>query len=114
MTALFDDEKQQKQVDLLRIAEEEDLAKTLASSKYNIPYIDLTKVVIENEALNAVPEDEAREFEVAPFNVSGKKLLIAVHAPERLEVRNLKKTLESKGYKVIYFMASKISLEKVW
>lgn len=114
MSVSFDDEKQQKQVEILRIAEEEDLAKTLATTKYNIPYIDLTKVVIENEALNAVDEEEAREFEVAPFNISGKKILIAVHAPERLEVKNLKKTLENKGYKVIYFMASKKSLEKVW
>ncbi|MEZ4103048.1 MAG: hypothetical protein R3B55_00525 [Candidatus Paceibacterota bacterium] len=54
MTVLFDDEKQLKQVELLRIAEEEDLAKTLAATKYNIPYIDLTKVTIENEALKTV------------------------------------------------------------
>ncbi len=114
MTVLFNEDKQEKQIELLRINEEEDLAKTLAATKYNIPYIDLTKVVIENDALKTVPEDEAREIEVAPFNIAAKKVLIAVHAPERMEVLNLKKTLERKGYKVIYFMASKKSLEKVW
>ncbi len=114
MSVLFNEDKQQKQIDLLRMNEEEDLAKTLASTKYNVPYIDLTKVVIENDALKTVPEQEAREIEVAPFNIAGKKVLIAVHAPERMEVLNLKKTLERKGYKVIYFMASKKSLEKVW
>ncbi|MDQ5901440.1 MAG: type pilus assembly protein PilB [Patescibacteria group bacterium] len=114
MSPSFNEEKEQKQLEILRLAEEEDLAKTLASTKYGVPYIDLTKVVIENEALKAVSENEAREFEVAPFNISGKKLLIAVRAPERMEVLNLKKTLENKGYKVIFFMASKKSLEKVW
>ncbi len=114
MNVLFNEDKQQKQIDLLRITEEEDLAKTLATTKYHVPYIDLTKVVIENDALKTVSEDEAREIEVAPFNIAGKKVLIAVHAPERMEVLNLKKTLERKGYKVIYFMASKKSLEKVW
>jgi type II secretory ATPase GspE/PulE/Tfp pilus assembly ATPase PilB-like protein len=114
MAPSFDEEKQIKHMEILRLQEEEDLAKTLASTKYSIPYIDLTKVVIENEALKAIPENEAREFEVAPFNIAGKKLLIAVKAPERLEVKNLKKTLESKGYKVILFMASRKSLEKVW
>ncbi|MDQ5952923.1 MAG: type pilus assembly protein PilB [Patescibacteria group bacterium] len=110
----FDEDKQDKRIERLRLQEEEDLARILAETKYNIPYIDLTKVVIENEALNTIPEDEAREIEVAPFNISGKKILIAVHAPERNEVVSIKKTLENKGYKVSFFMASKKSLEKVW
>jgi len=114
MSPTFDDEKQDKQIEVLRIQEEEDLAKTLATSKYNVPYIDLTKVVIENEALKAIPEEEAREIEIAPFNISGKKLLIAVHAPARQEVLAMKKSLEQKGYNVLIFMASKKSLEKVW
>lgn len=114
MSVSFDEVKQKKQIEILRIQEEEDLAKTLAATKYHVPYIDLTKVVIENEALKAVEEREAREIEVGPFNISGKKVLIAVRAPERMEVLNLRKTLERKGYQVIFFMASKKSLEKVW
>ena len=114
MVISFDEEEQKKRMNILLINEEEDLAKTLAETKYHVPYIDLTKVMIENDALKTVPEDEAREIEVAPFNISAKKILIAVHAPQRMEVLNLKKTLERKGYKVIYFMASKKSLEKVW
>lgn len=114
MVISFDEEEQKKRMNILLINEEEDLAKTLAETKYHVPYIDLTKVMIENDALKTVPEDEAREIEVAPFNISAKKVLIAVHAPQRMEVLNLRKTLERKGYKVIYFMASKKSLEKVW
>lgn len=114
MSPSFNDDQEIKRVELLRLQEEEDLAKTLASTKYHVPYIDLTKVVIENEALKAVPEEDARQFEVAPFNISGKKLLMAVHAPERGEVVGLKKDLERRGYKVAIFMASKRSLQKVW
>lgn len=110
----FDEDKQEKRIERLRMQEEEDLAKTLAETKYNVPYIDLTKVVVENEALKTVSEQEARELEVAPFNISGKKILMAVHAPQRDGVLSLKKVLESKGYSVNIFMASKKSLQKVW
>ena len=110
----FDDEKQRKKLQVLRLQEEEDLVKTLANSKYHIPYVDMSKVVVENEALKVIDENRARELEVAPFNIAQKKLLIAVRAPQGEGVEAFGKELEKKGYKISWFMASRKSLEKVW
>lgn len=110
----FDDEKEEKKLELLRIVEEEELSKTLAETKYHIPYVDLGKVVLENEALKAIPEDRAKELEVAPFNIAGRKLLIAVRAPERTGLKGLEEDLKRNGYIISWFMASRASLEKAW
>ena len=48
--ALFDEEKQNKQLDDLHKQEEEQFVATLAESKYNLPYIDLYRLGIDNES----------------------------------------------------------------
>lgn len=110
----FDDEKEEKKLELLRLQEEEDLAKTLAETKYGIPYVDLGKVVLENEALKSIPETTAKELEVAPFNIAGRKLLVAVRAPQREGLSKLEEDLKRNGYILSWFMASRASLEKAW
>jgi len=110
----FKDKKQAQQLSDLHKVEEEELVAFLAENKYGIPYINLRAVVIDNEALRAVPEDKARAIEVAPFKLQGKKLSIAVRAPARPEMENLKKTLIEHEYEPTFYMASLASLEKVW
>lgn len=110
----FDDDEQSKRISILRQREEEDLIKNLAESKYGLSYIDLTKVMVQNEALKTIPEKMARDLEVAPFNIVGKRLFVAVHSPQRDDVKKLMADLKNKGYQVKYFMASRKSLEKVW
>lgn len=112
--AQFNDEKDLKKLQLLRLEEEEELVKTLADTKYHIPYVNLSKVVLENEALKAIPKDLAKELEVAPFNISGRKLLVAVRAPQRDGISALEADLKRNGYVISWFMASLASLEKVW
>jgi type IV pilus assembly protein PilB len=110
----FDDQKEDKKLELLYLQEEEALAKTLAETKYHIPYVDLSKVILENDALKTVPEDLARKLEVAPFNVAGKKLLVAVRAPEHDGLTELEADLKRKGFVISWFMASHASLAKAW
>lgn len=110
----FDDTKEEKKLELLYLQEEEALAKTLAETKYHIPYVDLGKVILENEALKAVPEDVARRLEIAPFNIAGKKLLIAVRAPEHEGLDELEANLKKAGFVVSFFMASSASIKKAW
>jgi len=74
--AKFDEEKQERQLEDLRKQEEEQLVATLAESKYGLPYIDLYRLGIDNEALRAISEEESREMHVAPFKLFGKNILI--------------------------------------
>ena len=79
--ATFDEEKQNKQLDDLHKQEEEELVAVLAESKYKLPYIDLARLGIDNEALRAISEKDARELKVAPFKLFGKNIFIAVRSP---------------------------------
>jgi type II secretory ATPase GspE/PulE/Tfp pilus assembly ATPase PilB-like protein len=108
------DEKNKKFVDDIRAKEEEELVETLARDKYGIPSINLISIGIENEALKLVDEKRAKELEVAPFNLSGKVVSIAVRAPGRDDTKMLEQEIENKGYVIKWFMASRASLEKAW
>src|SRR3989344_6023510 len=76
----FDDEKENKQLDELHKQEEEELVAMLAESKYGLPYIDLHRIGVDNEALRIIPEKEAIEMKVAPFKLFGKNIFIAINA----------------------------------
>ncbi len=110
----FDEEKELKKLDDLKKKEEEELIQMLAEQKYNIPYVNLNNMPIENEAVRALAEPEARAIEAAPFKKLGHIIHVAVHSPERIEIKELFKKLTDKGMEPIFYMASRASLEKVW
>ncbi len=110
----FDDEKQKKRLDDLRHQEEEELVATLAESQYGIPYIDLYHHIVDNEALRAIPEEEAHELKVAPFKLTGKNVSIAVRSPQPELLQRLKDEMTAKNLVPSFYMVSGASLEKVW
>jgi type IV pilus assembly protein PilB len=110
----LNDDIQKRKLEDLRHEEEEDLVKILAEAKYNLPSIDLGNIGVENEALRAVSESEARRLKVGPFKVLGKAVHIAILSPDNPEIISLKRDLEHRGYQPIFYMASHASVEKVW
>jgi type IV pilus assembly protein PilB len=111
---LFDEEKQNKQLDDLHKQEEEELVATLAESKYGLPYIDLYRLGIDNEALRAISEKDSREMNVAPFKLFGKNIFIAVRTPDDDLFKKLKDDMERKSLVPTFYMVSAASLNKVW
>src|SRR3989344_4528341 len=73
--AIFDEEKQNKQLEDLHKQEEEELVANLAESKYGLPYADLRVLEIDNEALRSISEADAIEMKVAPFKLFGKNMV---------------------------------------
>ncbi|PIR68372.1 hypothetical protein COU49_01490 [Candidatus Nomurabacteria bacterium CG10_big_fil_rev_8_21_14_0_10_35_16] len=110
----FDEEKQNKKLDDLHQEEEEELVATLAESKYHLPYINLHQAVIDNEALRAVPEVEARKMNVAPFKLFGKNVFIAVRSPSEELLSSLKEAMQRINLVPNFYMASNRSLNKAW
>ena len=110
----FDEEKQKKQLDDLHKEEEEQLVASLAETKYGLPYVDLYRMGIDNEALRSIPEAEAREMKVAPFKLFGKNIFVAVRTPSEDILANLKDRLERQNLIPTFYMASSASLNKVW
>jgi type IV pilus assembly protein PilB len=109
----FDEERSKADLDALRGTEEEELASTL-SSKYGVPYIDLSVHPINIDALRVVKEADARKAEVAVFNITDKKIDVAVLAPDNPAVQEMIKEFKTRGYIPEVYMASHASLNKVW
>jgi type IV pilus assembly protein PilB len=112
--ALFDEEKQNKKLEDLRKQEEEELVATLAEEKYGLPYIDLYRLGIDNEALRAISEKDSRELKVGPFKLFGKNIFIALHSPSEELKKRLTEDMERKNLTPTFYMASTASLNKVW
>lgn len=112
--AIFDEEKQNKQLDDLHREEEEELVAVLAESKYKLPYIDLSRLGIDNESLRAISEKDARDLKVGPFKLFGKNIFIAVRSPSDDLLAKIKEELGGKGLVPTFYMVSMASLEKIW
>lgn len=107
------DEKDQLNLKEMREREAEDLAKILAL-KYKLPYLDLSTMTIDLDALGLVPEEKAREGKIAVFQKTGQKLQIAIQSPNPELTRNLIKELEEKGFKPTLYLVSETSLQRAW
>ncbi len=114
MTILFDDEKQQKNLEDLRKQEEEDLVQVLAEARYGIPPINLSGVIIDNNALRSIPEKDAISLEIAPFKLVGKNIHVAVRSPQPEKLESLKTYFTEHEYTPFFYMASLSSLERAW
>jgi type IV pilus assembly protein PilB len=110
---VFADEEQQKRLAFLRKREEEELAQVL-SHKYGVEYVDLSLVAVNVDALRLLTEKEAKETEAAVFGKVGKKISMAVRAPEHPKVKALAHTLLERGFEVTLFMCSSASLERAY
>ncbi|MEK7068374.1 MAG: ATPase, T2SS/T4P/T4SS family, partial [Patescibacteria group bacterium] len=110
---VFNDAEETKRIEFLRRREEEELAQML-SQKYGVEYVDLTLVAVNSDALRVIPEAEAREAEAAAFGRVGKRLSVAVRAPENPKVKALAQKLTEQGYEVTIFMCSQESLRRAY
>lgn len=110
---VFDEEKQNKKINELHLDEAEGLAQVLAQ-RYGLPYVDLTKVPINTDALLLVSEAESREAGLACFKASGKNIDVAILTPNNPKVQEVKNELAGKNFLPDLYMVSQNSLESAW
>ena len=109
----FDEEKQNERVSALHKKEEEDLASTL-SAYHGVPYLNLFTHPINIDALRVIKEVDARAADIAVFNITDKKIDVAVLSPVNEKTKEVIEDLGRRGYIPTIFMVSHQSLEKVW
>lgn len=109
----FDEDKQNERIDRLHKKEEEDSASTM-SAKYGIPYLDLTVHPINIDALRLIKEADAKDAEIATFNITDKRVEIGVLSPEKEKTIEAIENLKKRGYIPELFLVSHASLNKVW
>lgn len=113
MTIAFDEDKQKKRLDDLYQEEAEQLAQVL-SKKYDLPYIDLSLISINTDALKVIPEAKAREAGIAAFDLTGHKVKAAILSPQHAKLNELVEELTREGYSFSLYMGSKHSIERAW
>ncbi len=69
----FNEEEQNRKIRELRRQEEEELAEILAK-KYNVGYVNLSRVPISTDALRIMKEADAKTHLAAPFAIVGKNV----------------------------------------
>jgi len=111
--ALLNDDKNKEQMESMRKSEAEDLAKLL-SQKYNLPYLDLSRMTIDIDALKILAEEEARVGKLAVFQKVGQKLQVAIESPNPETTQRILRNLQEKGYKINIFLVSEQSLSRAW
>ena len=110
----FDDTQQNKQIDDLRLREEEELVALLARDQYGIDSVDLTSHSIDNDALRLLSLEESTHYDVGAYKLVGKKVWLAVRSPVADGALAARALLEKKGFEVVFVMASERSIKKVW
>lgn len=108
-----DNQTSERQIDELRAKEAEELAQVLADH-HHLPYLDLTKTLINTDALRLIPEFEARQAGIAAFHLNGKNLNLAITSPEKGEVQTIIEELKNKNFNVSLFLVSQPGLESAW
>ena len=109
----FDNTKQAKRIEEIKRREEESFVARVAESA-GLPYIDLSGVPIETDALVVVPEDEARRAALAPFKITGKNLYVAVKSTNLPETQAVLDRLAREDYQLGVHLVSNHSLAKAW
>jgi type IV pilus assembly protein PilB len=108
----FDNTKQAKKIEEIRRKEEESFVTRIAE-KFGLPYIDLTGITIETDALVTIEKSEAENAQLAPFKIVGRDLYVGIKSPNLPETKKALNLLE-KDYNVGIHMVSTRSLEKAW
>lgn len=109
----FDESRNDAEFENLRQKEEEDFLQIM-STKYGIPYTDLSLIPIDIEAVALIKEDTARAALVAPFDLSGKHLKVGLFSPNQANTKEALTALTERGFIVEQYLVSHASLEKVW
>lgn len=113
MSVEFNEQKQNDRIEELKKLEAENLTKIL-STKYGLPYLDLSIYPINIDALRVIKEDRARAANLAAFNIVDKKVYIGVLSPRNPETIEIINELKDRNYQPILFLVSIESIKKVW
>lgn len=113
MTIIFDEDKKNLQLKQMRQEEDERLVRML-SDRYSIPYINLSTVSINTDALRLLDQSDAKKSECVIFDIIGKKIHLAIYNPQNPNMEPTVDGLKRKGYEITFYITSMYSIEKAF
>lgn len=109
----FNDGKDSKQFSDMREKEAEALAQILAE-RYDLPYIDLSRVIVDNNAIRIIPEETSRDAKVVIFAMDQKQIQMAVQTPNNPKIANILEEIQRQGFTVTLNIASEFGIARSW
>lgn len=109
----FQDAKNPQAFDDLRAKEAEELAQILAE-RYELPYVNLARVPIDNSAIRLIPEESARAAMIVVFQVNKKEVSVAIQSKNSEKLASVLEELSRQGYTARLYVASEFSIRKAW
>ena len=93
-------------------AEERDAERRAA--KAGVFYLNLAVQPVETDALELIPEEKAKEAQVAAIEKKGDRVVFAAFDSTAPKAKALIQELEKKGLKLKIFIVSLTSLQRAW
>lgn len=112
MTVSFNEEEQKKKLREIRAREEEDIA-IFTAEKLNLPYLNASSIQPEGDALSVIGEQEAVEAKTVPFEIRGKKILVAVLNPTSEKAESILEKIRQKGFEPDLRIVSQRSIDRL-
>lgn len=109
----FQDDKHDARMQEMREKEAEALARILAE-RYELPYIDLSRVLINNDSIRLISEDVAREAKVVLYQTDKKNVSLAILTPNNEKLLPILEDLKRQGYNPLVAIASEYGIRKAW
>ncbi len=109
----FQDEQQAKDMAMRREREAEQLAQILAT-RYELPYVDLSRVIVNNTAIRLISEETARKLKIVVYSIDGHVANIAVQTPNADGLEAVLDDLKRQGYTPSMAMASEFGIAHSW
>ena len=109
----FDEDKQKLKLAGLREREEEDFVQSVAA-KRGLQYIDLTHLPVNLEALQLIPEAEAKAAYLGVFQLDKKKISVAALDPDEQKTKTALEALTKRGFGITVFLVSHQSLNRLF
>jgi len=104
---------QEHRLELIRVKEEEEVAKKTAEF-FGLPYIDLAFKPVQREALEIIPEGEARRANLSVIQKRADSVGVALLDPENQYTKEIIENLRKKFKEISVFVVSARSLKKAW
>ncbi len=109
----FQDNKDSKAFTDMREKEAEQLAQLLAE-RYQLPYVDLSRVIVNNNAARLIPEETARKAKLVVYSVDMHNVSLAIQTPNIDGVNQVIEELTRQGYKPAMSIASEFGITRAW
>lgn len=108
----FKEEEKQKEFLAKVWHEEEEARAKLLAEKIDFPYLNLSFIPIETDALRLISKEKSEDAKAVIINVETKTLHLAVLNPNSKETQTLITKLQKDGYVIKIFIVSETSFKK--